>query len=156
MKTKTSNKPSSTKRKKIKWYDLFITTLAFVVIVGFFVWFVIHNYQEEKIKQKHEEAYKASLPSPGSPVPPNTVCMVNNMYMNAPQIPVVVNNETYYACCTKCVKDLNTNNASHFAIDPLSKRKIDKATAFITIKPDRSGEVLYFQSEENAKLYIRK
>lgn len=81
--------------------------------------------------------------------------MVNNMYMGTGQIAVPINEKTYYGCCPKCVKDLNADENTRFAVDPFSKKTVDKAMAFIIISPDMTGAVLYFESEKNAKKYLK-
>ena len=40
---------------------------------------------------------------------------------------------------------------------PTIEKTVDKALAFITIKPDKTtGAVLYFETKENAKKYLEK
>lgn len=85
---------------------------------GAFFWMFYSIYSQEKARYKADEEYKASLPTPGEPVSHNLVCMVNNMYMGNKQIAVPVSNKTYYGCCQKCVKDLNTDESTRFAVDP--------------------------------------
>lgn len=157
MKRKEIIKPTTnSKKKKIKWFDVFITALAIIVIGGFFVWLVVHTYQQEKHESEMREKYKATLPAPGISIDHKLVCMVNNMYMGTDQILVTVQNKTYYGCCEKCVHDLNTDETVQFAIDPYSKTKVDKAFAFITMSPAKPGTILYFESEQNAKKYLKK
>lgn len=74
------------------------------------------------------------------------VCMVNNAVMGKPQIPVKVDDKTYYGCCEMCVKTLKGQSISRFAIDPVTGKKVDKAKAVIGAKPN--GEVLYFENEK--------
>lgn len=73
------------------------------------------------------------------------VCMVNNAVMAKPQIPVKVENKTYYGCCEMCAGTLKKDRKARFAIDPVSGKEVDKAKAVIGAKPN--GEVLYFESE---------
>lgn len=86
-----------------------------------------------------------SMPLPGEAVNPNMVCMVNNMYMGIDQISVNVQSKTYYACCDKCVRDLNSDETVRYAIDPFSKAKVDKALAFITMNPKKKGSDSLFR-----------
>ncbi|MBA4058358.1 MAG: hypothetical protein C0490_26810 [Marivirga sp.] len=148
--------PDKKPKKKIKTWNVFITTFTIVLFGGAFIWMFYSIYSQERAKYKADEEYKASMPIPGEPVAHDLVCMVNNMYMGSKQIEVRINNQTYYGCCQKCVKDLNTDESTHFAVDPLNKKKVDKALASITIKPDKTGAVLYFESEENIKKYFQK
>lgn len=73
------------------------------------------------------------------------VCMVNNEVMAKPQIPVKVEDKTYYGCCEMCAGTLKKDRKARFAIDPVSGKEVDKAKAVIGAKPN--GEVLYFESE---------
>ncbi len=157
MKKKQTVKPSSQGKKgKLKWSEILITALAIVTIGGWFVWLVVHVYNQEKHESEMQESYKASLPAPGVSINHKLVCMVNNTYMGVDQIPVPLQEKTYYGCCDKCVRDLLTNETVRFAIDPYSKQKVDKALAFITMSQAKSGTILYFESEQNAKKYLKK
>lgn len=156
MKKITVKKPSNAGKKKIKWSEALITTLAILLIGGWFVWLGIHYYQQEKHESEMQQRYQASLPAPGIAVEHKLVCMVNNMYMGVNQIPVVVQDKTYYGCCEKCVRDLNTDQSVRVAVDPYSHISVDKAQAFITMNPNKSGSILYFESEKNARKYLKK
>lgn len=79
------------------------------------------------------------------------VCMVNDTFMNKPQIPVMVEGKTYYGCCEGCVGRLKGDRSVRFSKDPATGREVDKAAAYITTQPD--GTVLYFESMETAKKY---
>ncbi len=79
------------------------------------------------------------------------VCMVNDTFMNKPQIPVSVEGKTYYGCCEGCVSRLKGDRSVRFSTDPVTGREVDKAAAYITTQPD--GTVLYFESMETAKKY---
>lgn len=81
------------------------------------------------------------------------VCMVNNMDMGKPQIPVKVGDQTYYGCCKMCEGTLKKDRKARFAIDPVSGREVDKAKAVIGAKPN--GEVLYFVSEKTFTTFIK-
>jgi len=89
-------------------------------------------------------------------IKPSYVCYVNNKYMGVAQISVKINNKTYYGCCNGCVVKLKKNlNNVRYATDPLTGAKVDKATAFIVLKPHTNGSVLYFESEDNYKKYFK-
>lgn len=88
-------------------------------------------------------------------VPNSQVCMVNNKFMSKEQIVVPVNNKIYYGCCQGCVATLKNDASSRLATDPLSGEQVDKAVAFIILKPGSADEVLYFHSEANAKVYLK-
>ena len=80
------------------------------------------------------------------------VCMINNRVMAEPQIPVKVENKTYYGCCAGCAKRLQGEEGARFSKDPLTGSKVDKATAYII--SGLGGEALYFESEKNAQDYV--
>ena len=73
------------------------------------------------------------------------VCMVNNQAFEKDQIPVTVEGKTYYGCCEMCKDRLTKDAAMRSAVDPVTGKPVDKATAVIGALPD--GKVLYFESE---------
>ena len=79
------------------------------------------------------------------------VCMINNQRFNKEQIPVAVGNRTYYGCCEMCKTALRNDPKSRMAIDPVSKKKVDKATAIIGVDDD--GSAYYFENAENLKQF---
>ncbi len=94
--------------------------------------------------------------APTGALPSELVCMVNNAYMGGKkQLPVQYENKTYYGCCNMCVNRINTDRSVRFGQDPLTRKEVDKALAYITLKPGSADEVLYFESEENAKAYLQ-
>jgi YHS domain-containing protein len=82
------------------------------------------------------------------------VCMVNDHFMAAPQIPVAVEGKTYYGCCPMCERRLREQPDSRFGIDPVSKKRVDKAGA--VIGKFESGKVLYFESEQTFQAYQKR
>lgn len=85
-------------------------------------------------------------------VPTKKVCMVTNMVFPRDQIPVVHAGKTYYGCCENCKKTLSQDADARTALDPVSKKPIDKATAIIASRED--GSVVYFESETTYKKYL--
>jgi YHS domain-containing protein len=79
------------------------------------------------------------------------VCMVNDRFMGGEQIPVSIDGKTYYGCCAACKDKLQSNAAVRTAVDPVTRRPVDKAMAVIG-KTD-SGTVLYFESEDTFARY---
>lgn len=80
--------------------------------------------------------------------------MVNNAYMGKKQMPVQFEDKTYYGCCEMCVASIKNNRKARYAIDPVTGQEVDKALAFIALKPGAlNGDVLYFESEESYKQY---
>ncbi len=88
-------------------------------------------------------------------LPNELVCMVNNAYMGVEQIPVPVNNKTYYGCCKMCVSALQNKPTARVAIDPFSGEEVDKSQAYIVLRSVGSDNVLYFKNRVNFLKYKR-
>lgn len=82
------------------------------------------------------------------------VCMVNNQAFAKDQIPVQVDGKTYYGCCEMCKERLSKDADARTGVDPVTGKKVDKATAVIVAQTDDS--VLYFESEETLAKYQQK
>ena len=82
------------------------------------------------------------------------VCMVNNQVFDKDQIPVEVQGKTYYGCCEMCKERLANDVAARTAVDPVTGKKVDKATAVIAAMED--GKVLYFESQDTLAQYQKK
>jgi YHS domain-containing protein len=82
------------------------------------------------------------------------VCMVNNTRFPKDQIPVAVGGKTYFGCCEMCKGRLAQHPSLRQAIDPVSGKTVDKATAVIGAKPD--GKVLYFESDKTFAAYRKQ
>lgn len=80
--------------------------------------------------------------------------MINNRRFEEKQIPVPIGDKTYYGCCQMCVRELNENPESRFAIDPVSGEKVNKAEAVIGALPN--GKIRYFESEETMRQFEPK
>jgi YHS domain-containing protein len=85
------------------------------------------------------------------PVENGYVCMVNDTHFESYQIPVAVEDKTYYGCCAGCVSTLQNNPDVRYAVDPVSGVKVDKATAIVGGASDK--KVYYFESLENLNAY---
>ncbi len=79
------------------------------------------------------------------------VCMVNNTVFDRPQIPVIVNNKTYYGCCAGCKDRLTNDAAIRTARDPISNNEVDKSIAIYGAASD--GKVYYFENTTNLEQY---
>jgi YHS domain-containing protein len=134
--------------------NIFLLTLS-VLVVGLIT--TSCNNQVKQTKKANVQIKKSIVKSQKSAqLKSSFVCYVNDRFMGSEQIPVAVNNKTYYGCCGGCVEKLKKNLGNvRFAKDPLTGSKVDKATAFIVLKPHANGAVLYFESEENYKKYTR-
>jgi len=89
--------------------------------------------------------------APLKKVEPQKVCMVNNMAFDKDQIPTKVEGRTYYGCCAMCKEKLEKDASLRSAVDPVSGKTVDKATAVIVAQED--GKVLYFESQETLAKY---
>ncbi len=85
------------------------------------------------------------------PVAPDHVCMVNNTSHAGPQIPVQVGGKTYFGCCEMCKGRLASDPAARTAVDPMSGRPVDKATA--VIGATLQGKVMYFENQQSFDSY---
>lgn len=82
------------------------------------------------------------------------VCMVTDMFFGKKQIPVTQGGKTYYGCCENCKGTLAKDAKARSAIDPVSGKPVDKATAVIAARTDNS--VVYFESSKTFEQYRQK
>lgn len=102
----------------------------------------------------------AAAAGPTTPVTPTLkkvetkkVCMINNQVFEKDQIPVQVQGRTYYGCCEMCKERLAQDAEARTAVDPVTGKKVDKATAVIAAKTD--GNVLYFESDATLQRFLK-
>lgn len=86
-------------------------------------------------------------------VPTPKVCMVTNMVFPRDQIRVDYGGKAYYGCCENCKKTLSEDAASRRAVDPVSGKSIDKASAVIAARAD--GSVIYFENKASFNRYVK-
>lgn len=98
-------------------------------------------------------ATNANMPALGEQVPNDFVCMVNDAYMGRLQFEVPFEGKMYYGCCDMCKERIPKDESVRYAIDPLTKKKVNKADAYIVLIGN-NGEVVYFENEENYKKLI--
>lgn len=79
------------------------------------------------------------------------VCMVNDAVYDKKQVHVQVEGKDYYGCCEMCKERLAREASLRAAVDPVSGREIDKATA--VIGADSYDRVFYFENEKNLKKF---
>lgn len=77
--------------------------------------------------------------------------MVNDRYMGSEQIPVTVGGKTYYGCCAGCKDKLQTQASARTALDPVTGKPVDEATAVIA--RTEAGKVMYFESAETLRRF---
>ena len=75
------------------------------------------------------------------------VCMVNDAVYDKKQVHVEVEGKDYYGCCEMCKERLAKDAALRVAIDPVSGKEVDKATA--VIGADSYKRVFYFEDQKN-------
>src|SRR5437763_4357353 len=73
-------------------------------------------------------AFAAAVKPPVKQVEAKKVCMINEHYMQKDQIAVKVEGKTYYGCCDMCKQALAKDASKRSAVDPVSGKKVDKAT----------------------------
>lgn len=75
------------------------------------------------------------------------VCMMQDMVLGKPGIAIEHKGKTYYGCCEMCKQKIAQDPEKYtLAVDPVSKKKVDKASAFIYA---HKGDAYYFTSKEN-------
>lgn len=82
------------------------------------------------------------------------VCMVTDQLFPKKQIPITVEGKTYYGCCENCKASLGKDPKVRKAIDPISKKPVDKATAVIAARED--GTVIYFENKTTLEKYQKQ
>lgn len=157
MKTKpVKQRASGSKRQKEKRRNIILNSLGLLALVIPLTWAMIGIYKYEKEGVEGKDVSKASLPGIEELIDPSKICMATDAFMNGNTQIIVPNQDgKYYACSHQCITALQSNEGERFAIDPVSKRRISKATAFICLHPDKSGKVCYFESKENHLAYIK-
>ena len=132
---------------KIKYFVanvIRILGILFIVVSAMYMERALAGESGQNVVEKQAESHLTQID-------PRYVCMINNQSFNKEQIPVKVDGKTYYGCCQMCEAKLKSDPASRIAIDPVSGKEVDKATAVIGTSPD--GTVYYFESEKNLKAY---
>lgn len=141
--------------KKTKFEERFINILAIVLLGGILV---VIAYMMTQMRGQHNnenDQYHSSLPSQTDTLIHSKICMVDDSYQgNYTILPVTLSGKTYYGCDVKATQALSSKQHVRFAIDPVTKRKVDKASAIIGLHPRRDGKVLYFESKETFTRYL--
>jgi YHS domain-containing protein len=88
------------------------------------------------------------------PVDPKSVCMLMDHTADHPEHPVVIGGKTYYYGTDDCRGKLSADPANRVAVDPVTHKKVDKATAVLGATP--AGDVLYFESAKTLAHYNAK
>lgn len=112
------------------------------------------SFENEQAEKRQFVEIKSKVFKKGDLVSNNEVCMVNNVFMAKKQIEVLFDGKKYYGCCEICQERIPRDKDVRIAIDPLSKKSIDKASSLIAISGE-NGEVLYFENEKSYQAYFK-
>jgi YHS domain-containing protein len=149
---KVAQKPAKRKGKAHEW---FLNSFAILLLGG---GLVLMGYMATRVgsaNSNSDEAYLASLPRQADKLTPAKICMVDDVYQgDYPTLPLTIINRTYYGCSIKASQDLASNEKLRTAIDPVTKKEVDKASAIIALHPKRDGKVIYFESKETFDEYL--
>ena len=150
---KSVKKPA---KKKGKFEEWFINIFALVLLGGGVVVIIYMTTQMSGTHSNEKDQYIASLPSQNDTISHSRICMVDDIYQgDYPTIPVVLSSNKYYGCDAKAIHELSSKQDIRFAIDPVTKRKVDKALAVVGLHSKRDGKVLYFESKETFDQYLK-
>jgi hypothetical protein len=143
-----------TAKKKGKLEEWFINILAIVLLGGGLVFIVFMTTQSSGTHIDEKDQYIASLPPQTDTITHSKICMVDDIYQgDYPTLSVRLSTSTYYGCDAKAVHELTSKEAVRFATDPVTKRKVNKASAVVGLDRKRDGKVLYFESNETFNKY---
>jgi YHS domain-containing protein len=79
------------------------------------------------------------------------VCMMQDMVLGKPGIPLQFEGKTYYGCCEMCKEKIKNEPQKYTkAIDPVSRKSVDKASSFIY---GLEGSAYYFETEASRKAF---
>ncbi len=78
-------------------------------------------------------------------------CMGSNMAQAKPQNYADIDGKRYYGCTNMCIVNLKENPGFRYSIDPVSGKRVDKATALIA--KQSHGGLLYFEGEKTFHAY---
>lgn len=119
---------------------LVIATISFVSLIAFTT---MSSVSEEPNGSDENTDRVSSLEK----VETQYVCMVNNQLFPNEQIPVEVEGKTYYGCCEMCKEQLQNRRDLRYDLDPVSGKRVDKATAVIGV--NKEGKAYYFENRDN-------
>ncbi len=152
--SKKAVKNAMTKKTKTKVYNVFITALAIIAVGGTMLWIGVEIYYDAKENVVMEDEFQKSLPNLGDSIAHMKVCMASNIYLGSKQIEVPSGGKMYFACSEHCVHQLGIDS-TRYTIDPVSEQKVDKAMSIVTLRPDKTGEVMYFESKDTYNKYLK-
>jgi YHS domain-containing protein len=83
-----------------------------------------------------------------------TVCMFMNRALPDANPSVAIDGKTYYYGTENCREKLKADPSLRTAVDPVTHKKVDKATAVVGVTP--AGEAVYFESAKTLAEYNAK
>src|SRR4030095_2285758 len=79
------------------------------------------------------------------------VCMMQDMVLGKPGIPIQYEGKTYYGCCEMCKEKIKNEPQRYIkAIDPVSQKPVDRPSSFIY---SVDGSAYYSTSDANRKTF---
>ncbi|MEO7989290.1 MAG: hypothetical protein ABI663_07095 [Chryseolinea sp.] len=145
-------KKGLSKKTKTKVYNIFITSLTIVIMGGAMLWIAYGIYVDAKETVAVADEYQNRLPIVGDSISHERICMASDIYLEEQLIKVPSGNKMYYACSEHCVHQLSIDSV-RFSIDPITRKKIDKAFAVVSLHPDKTGKIIYFESKASFEKY---
>jgi len=128
-----------------------------LLILGGVIVLVVMSIYGPRIQNKSYQEVIDYTNLDGGIIPGNMVCMVRGDIKNKATLPLHIGDETYYACCKKCLLKLEENVGNiRFTIDPISGESISKADAVMKQDPQRPERVMFFKSNETYNLYLKR
>ena len=129
-----------------------VLSLVAVFLLGLLVFLDVHSSsaqsQQASSMQNPQMPASDALPEGRlTRIDARMVCMVRNHAFEEPQLPINVKGKTYYGCCDMCKGMLAKDRKRRVAIDPVSRKRVDKAMAVIGVGANRG--VLYFENQTN-------
>ncbi len=89
-------------------------------------------------------AHASSASADGEVTDKSLVCMMQDTVLKKPGVPLTFAGKNYYGCCPMCKEKMVADPEKYlFAADPVSKKRIDKADAYVY---ELEGSALYFES----------
>ena len=126
---KSVKKPA---KNKGKVQERFINILAIVLLGGGVGVVIFMTTQMSGSHTNEKDQYIASLPSQSDTISHSTICMVDDIYQgDYPTLSVRLSANTYYGCDAKAIHTLSSKQDIRFSNDPITKRRVDKASAVI-------------------------
>lgn len=147
-------KKGISKKAKVKVYNIFITSLTILLMGGGIFWTAYNAYVSTKVDTSKKTEYQKSLPQLGDSISHKKICMASDIFLGVKQTEVMQNSRMYFACSEHCVHQLSIDSV-RYAIDPVNHHQVDKAMSIVTLHPNKTGAVIYFESKDSYNKYLK-